>query len=71
MSFWEKLTQFLSENWKTTVAGFVAALAAFLAEYGIDLSDAAQGQLMTWILAGGLFFIGMFSKDGDKPDNKE
>lgn len=65
MGFFDKLIEMLATNWKTTVAGFVAALATFLANYGIDLSPDAQAQLNTWILGAGLFIIGLFAKDGD------
>ena len=65
MGFFDKLMEMLAANWKTTVAGFVAAVAAFLAEYGVDLSPEVQGQINTLILSAGLFFIGLFAKDGD------
>lgn len=65
MGFFDKLMEMLATNWKTTVAGFVAALAAFLAEYGVDLSPEVQAQINTLILSAGLFFIGLFAKDGD------
>ena len=66
MSFWEQVVEFLAGNWKTTVTGFVAALATFLANYGIDLSAAAQSRLNGWIMAAGMLLIGIFAKDGDK-----
>lgn len=68
MGFFDKLMAMLATNWKTTVAGFVAALAAFLAEYGIDLSPEIQSQINTLILSAGLFFIGLFASDGDKEE---
>jgi len=71
MGFFDSLMEFLATNWKTTVTGFVAALATFLTNYGIELSPDAQATLNAWILGAGLFLIGLFSKDGDTTNNNE
>lgn len=57
--------EYLKSSWKTTAAGFVTGLVALLAPYGVELTPEAQQHLTNTIFAGGLFLIGLFSKDRD------
>jgi hypothetical protein len=57
-------------NWKTTAAGIVTAVAAFVMFAPELFNDLPQGawwqKLAAFIAAGGLASLGIVSKDGDK-----
>lgn len=66
MSFLEKLYSLFVENWKTTATGLVAGLALILNDLGLMVSPELQGKATAWLIAIGLFVLGLFAKDGDK-----
>jgi len=68
MSIFTQIYNLLVENWKTTATGFVAGLAVILNELGLMVSPELQGKATAWLIAIGLFVLGLFSKDGDKSE---
>lgn len=58
------------KNWKTTLAGLVAASATFLASSGTDLHVAPAVVLIAkFIAGGGLAALGILAKDGAAPQS--
>lgn len=49
------------KNWKTTISGILGAAGQFLPAFGLPLE---VGQAVSVL---GLFLLGLFAKDGDKP----
>ncbi len=68
MGIFTQIYNLLVENWKTTATGFVAGLAVILNELGLMVSPELQGKATAWLIAIGLFVLGLFSKDGDKSE---
>ena len=66
MSIFTQIYNLLVENWKTTATGFIAGLAVILNDLGLMVSPELQGKATAWLIAAGLFVLGIFSKDGDK-----
>jgi len=68
MNVFTQIYNLLVENWKTTATGFIAGLAVILNDLGLMVSPELQGKATAWLVAIGLFVLGLFSKDGDKSE---
>lgn len=66
MALFGNIYNLLIENWKTTATGVIAAIAVALNDLGLLVSPELQGKATAWLIALGLFVLGLFSKDGDK-----
>lgn len=63
----DSLYEAILNNWKTTVAGLVAALAAFVIAYPQHFEAVPLlRDIAGFIQAGGLLFLGISGKDASK-----
>jgi len=56
--------KFLGPSWKTTVIGFVAAVASYLASMGVNLPTDRDGWTSA-IISASLFALGATAKDSN------
>jgi hypothetical protein len=68
MGIFTQIHKLLIENWKTSATGLIAGLAVILNDLGLMVSPELQGKATAWLVAIGLFVLGLFSKDGDKSE---
>ncbi len=61
--FWDKIREYLVENWKTTIAGLVFGLAGIAKTYGIVIDDSSLNWIIGHIVPIGVMFLGLFAKD--------
>lgn len=64
--FWENLKARAFTSWQTTATALVAGIIAFLADYGVTVTEGAQQKTVNFVVILGMMLIGLFAKDANK-----